>query len=182
MGPKAAMERLAELQARIDSLTPRPPAATGGPGSFASILSGAIGGNSPIDPSQLEIAGSSRYGDLAVAAANKYGVDQDIFKRLVEAESNWNPNSVSPKGAIGLTQLMPGTASGLGVTDPYNPIQNLDGGARYLRQMLDTFGGDYTKALAAYNAGPAAVKQANGIPPIQETIAYVRKIMGGSGL
>jgi soluble lytic murein transglycosylase-like protein len=117
--------------------------------------------------------------DMASSAAQKYGVDPGVFKQLVQVESGWNPSAVSNKGAVGLTQLMPDTATGLGVNNPYDPGQSLEGGAKYLRQMLDKFGGDYTKALAAYNAGPGAVEKANGIPPYQETIAYVKKILGG---
>jgi soluble lytic murein transglycosylase-like protein len=81
---------------------------------------------------------------------------------------------------MGLTQLMPATAASLGVTDPYDPVQSLDGGARYLRQMLDRFGGDPAKALAAYNAGPGAVARFGGVPPYQETQNYVRNILGGA--
>jgi len=180
LGPDGARERLRELQERIEAFFPPEPAPTSEPATFASTLSGAINGLAPADPSTMQITGVNQYGDLAAAAAQKYGLDPNIFKNLISTESSWNPNSVSNKGAVGLTQLMPDTAAGLGVNNPYDPSQNLDGGARYLRQMLDMFGGDYTKALAAYNAGPAAVQKANGIPPYQETIAYVKKILGGS--
>ncbi|HWP30806.1 MAG TPA: lytic transglycosylase domain-containing protein [Fimbriimonadales bacterium] len=108
--------------------------------------------------------------------ADEFGLDRNIFRALISAESGWNPNSVSPKGAQGLTQLMPSTAQALGVLDPFDPIQNLRGGAKYLRQMLDEFG-SYELALAAYNAGPGAVKRYGGIPPYPETQNYVRKIL-----
>ncbi|MEO7787694.1 MAG: lytic transglycosylase domain-containing protein, partial [Sphingomicrobium sp.] len=91
-------------------------------------------------------------------------------------ESRWNHQALSAKGAIGLAQLMPATARELGV-DPRDPLGNLVGGARYLRQMLDGFGGDVEKALAAYNAGPGRVRRANGIPAIAETQSYVRSIV-----
>jgi soluble lytic murein transglycosylase-like protein len=167
MGPDKASQRMQELQARIQSYSPPPPTV-----GFSAALKGAIGkpGDGGLDP-------ASPLPGLAIDAANQNGVDPGIFKSLVNAESSWNPQSVSNKGAIGLTQLMPDTAKGLGITDPYDPVQNLQGGAKYLRQMLDKFGGNYTKALAAYNAGPGAVEKANGVPPYQETVAYVRKIL-----
>jgi hypothetical protein len=116
------------------------------------------------------------YRSLASQIAVEEGVDPDLFMRLVEAESSFDPNASSSAGAIGLTQLMPGTASDLGV-DPTDPVQNLRGGARYLKQQLDRFG-DPTLALAAYNAGPGNVSKYGGIPPFPETQAYVDRIMG----
>lgn len=119
----------------------------------------------------------STYLPHAVAAARKHGVPEDLFLRLVQQESGWNPNARSHKGARGLAQLMPATAARLGV-NPDDPMQNLDGGARYLRMMYNTFG-SWRLALAAYNAGPAAVQKYGGIPPYRETTAYVRIIAGG---
>ncbi|WP_092646613.1 lytic transglycosylase domain-containing protein [Jannaschia faecimaris] len=116
--------------------------------------------------------------DTARAAARRNGVPEDLFLRLVRQESGWNPNARSHKGAMGLAQLMPGTARGLGV-DPRNPAQNLDGGARYLAMQYRTFG-SWRLALAAYNAGPGAVERHGGIPPYRETRNYVRIIMGRS--
>lgn len=113
----------------------------------------------------------------AKAAAARHGVPEDLFLRLVQQESGWNPGAVSPKGATGLAQLMPGTAQLLGV-DATDPIENLDGGARYLRMMYDRFG-DWRLALAAYNAGPEAVDKADGVPDYQETTNYVKVIYGG---
>ena len=109
--------------------------------------------------------------------ARRHGVPEDLFLRLVQRESGWNPGAVSHKGAIGLAQLMPGTAKRLRV-DPNDPVQNLDGGARYLAQQYKRFG-DWRLALAAYNAGPGAVEKHGGIPPYKETTAYVAWIMGG---
>ena len=101
---------------------------------------------------------------LIEAAARKYKVDPKLVAAVAEVESNGNQDAVSSVGAIGVMQLMPDTAASLGV-DPYNKQQNIEGGAKYLRQMLDTFGGDLKKAVAAYNAGPGAVKDYGGVPP-----------------
>jgi hypothetical protein len=117
------------------------------------------------------------YRALASQIAAEEGIDPNLFLRLVNQESRFRPDAVSPKGAMGLAQLMPGTARDLGV-DPSDPVQNLRGGARYLRQQLDAFG-DPTLALAAYNAGPGNVRKYGGIPPFQETQNYVRTILGG---
>ena len=119
----------------------------------------------------------SKYLPHARAAARKHGIPEDLFLRLVQQESGWNAEARSHKGATGLAQLMPGTAAKLGV-NPNDPVQNLDGGARYLRMMYNTFG-DWRLALAAYNAGPGAVTKHKGIPPYRETRNYVRIIAGG---
>lgn len=116
------------------------------------------------------------YLEVAKAAARKHNVPEDLFLRLVQQESGWNIGALSSKGATGLAQLMPGTASKLGV-DINDPGQNLEGGARYLRQMFDKFG-TWKLALAAYNAGPGAVEQYGGVPPYAETETYVVAILG----
>jgi soluble lytic murein transglycosylase-like protein len=116
------------------------------------------------------------YRETARMIAIEEGVDPDLFLRLVGAESSFNPDAVSSKGASGLAQLMPGTAAELGV-DPTDPIENLRGGARYYRQQLDEFG-DPVLALAAYNAGPGNVRKYGGVPPFAETRNYIAKIMG----
>lgn len=118
-----------------------------------------------------------QYLSLAKDAARRHAVPEDLFLRLVQTESNWKPNARSHKGAIGLAQLMPGTAALLRV-DPHDPRANLEGGARYLRMMYDRFG-SWRLALAAYNAGPGAVEKHGGIPPFRETRNYVKAILGG---
>lgn len=118
---------------------------------------------------------SAYLGD-AKRVARKHGVPTDLFLRLVQQESGWKPHAVSHAGAIGLAQLMPGTARKLGV-NPRDPKQNLEGGARYLKQMYRKFG-SWRLALAAYNAGPGAVEKHGGVPPYRETRNYVRKILG----
>lgn len=116
------------------------------------------------------------YLQVARALAVKHGIPEDLFLRLVQQESGWNPEAVSHKGATGLAQLMPDTARGLGV-DINDPHQNLEGGARYLRRMYDRFG-NWREALAAYNAGPEAVARHGGVPPYAETRGYVVAILG----
>ena len=128
--------------------------------------------------------GSLRYGgrysgpylNMARAAARKHGVPEDLFLRLIQQESGWNARAKSHKGALGLAQLVPATARGLRV-DPRIPSENLDGGARYLRQQYDRFR-SWRLALVAYNAGPGAVEKHGGVPPYRETKNYVRKIWG----
>jgi soluble lytic murein transglycosylase-like protein len=116
------------------------------------------------------------YGAEITAAAQRHGLDPALLAGLVRQESNFDPTAGSPAGARGLTQLMPATAASLGVTDVTDPAQALEGGAKYLKQQLDAFGGDVTKALAAYNAGPGAVQRYGGVPPYEETQAYVQKV------
>lgn len=124
-------------------------------------------------------AGSDLH-QLAADAARRHGLDPDLVLAVVSVESAFQPAAVSPKGAAGLMQLMPGTARELGVADPFDPAANLDGGARYLSTLIARYGGDVTKALAAYNAGPGAVDRHRGVPPYSETRAYVKKVLDRS--
>lgn len=117
---------------------------------------------------------------LAANIAKNKGIRPELFLGLINAESGFNPKAVSQAGAIGLGQLMPSTARGLGI-DPTVPAQNLRGSATYLKAQLDRFGGDERKALAAYNAGPGAVQKYGGVPPYKETINYVNKVLGDAG-
>ena len=114
---------------------------------------------------------------LITAASAKYGVSASLIRAVIQAESGYNPQAVSRAGAGGLMQLMPGTAKHLKVADRFNPSQNVDGGVRYLKFLLDTFKGDVSLALAAYNAGLSKVAKYGGIPPYEETRTYVSRVL-----
>ena len=142
-------------------------------GSFATELDKAMSMESR-GAVGLNISGDTN--SLIKEAAARYQVDPRLVAAVAQTESGGNQEAVSPAGAVGAMQLMPETAAGLGV-NPYDKRQNIEGGAKYLRQMMDTFGGDVQKAVAAYNAGPQAVKEYNGIPPYRETQDYVNKVL-----
>jgi soluble lytic murein transglycosylase-like protein len=120
------------------------------------------------------------YATEITAAAQANGLDPALLAGLIKQESGFNANAGSPAGARGLTQLMPGTAATLGVSNVLDPAQSINGGAKYLKQQLDAFGGDVTKALAAYNAGPGAVQRFGGVPPYAETQNYVRVVQANA--
>lgn len=124
----------------------------------------------------LSVPQDSAYLPAIEAAAGKYGVDPKLVSAVAEVESGYEQGAISATGAVGVMQLMPETAESLGV-NPYDATQNIDGGAKYLKQMLDTFDGDVRKAVAAYNAGPEAVREYGGVPPYSETQQYVSSVL-----
>jgi soluble lytic murein transglycosylase-like protein len=174
--------RVAEIQQQIAAFTGQATAPASSSSSFAAQLAGAQSttatGTAAATPTTLGGGTATQYDAQITAAATKYGIDPALLKGLIRQESNFDASAQSSAGAQGLTQLMPGTAAGLGVTDPTDPAQAIDGGAKYLKQQLDRFGGDPSKALAAYNAGPGAVAKYGGVPPYAETQNYVTKVLG----
>jgi soluble lytic murein transglycosylase-like protein len=142
-------------------------------------LQAALAGSLPSGASgPALVARPSAFDDLIAAAAGRHNVDPALVKAVVQAESNFSPLAVSHAGAKGLMQLMDDTSRQLGVTNPFDPEQNIDGGARFLRQLLDRYSGDVSLALAAYNAGPGAVDRWGGLPPYSETQTYVPRVLG----
>ena len=135
-----------------------------------------------IEPEEIFVAAprmpltQAPFGQMIQAASEKYGVDADLVFSVIAAESNFNPKAISRRGARGLMQLLPTTATRFGVKDIFDPGQNIDAGTRYLRDLLKTYQGNMALTLAAYNAGPGAVQKYGRVPPYNETIAYVRAI------
>lgn len=181
MSAAAAIARVAELQSLLGVA---PPAGTGGaaaPTAFADALSSATAPSATASTTPVsELPASVPYGAEITAAAKRHGLDPALLAGLVKQESGFNANARSGAGAQGLTQLMPGTAAGLGVKDPLDPAQSLEGGAKYLAQQLKAFDGDVARALAAYNAGPGAVQRFGGVPPYAETQNYVRAVQSNA--
>jgi soluble lytic murein transglycosylase-like protein len=195
-----AAARVAQLQSMIQAVE----TGQGGKGSFGAALAEAtaVGGQSaapalgeataltpastvptataPVLPTAEAGKGNGAvpYQSLIEESCAKYGVDPALLAGLIEQESHFDPTVGSSAGAQGLTELMPETAASLGVTDPHDPAQSIDAGARLLSEKLTEFGGNTELALAAYNAGSGAVQQYNGIPPYPETQEYVKKVLG----
>ncbi len=194
MSIEAVMSRISQLQAMVGSASGPAPVSTT---SFSSALASATGDGSAARFASLasplatppaagaastssSLPAGTPYAAEITAAAQANGLDPALLAGLIKQESGFNPTAGSPAGARGLAQLMPGTAAGLGVTNVLDPVQSINGGAKYLKQQLDAFGGDTARALAAYNAGPGAVQRFGGIPPYAETQNYVRAVQANA--
>ena len=175
---QSTLDRIAEIRDRFEPAAPLP---QGGPDAnrFDNALNQALSNTqengqtnsngAPPVPGELD--------DLIDNQANTQGVDASLIKAIIKNESNFNPKAVSSVGAQGLMQLMPDTAAGLGVHTSFDPAQNIAGGAKDVKGLLEKYHQSVPKALAAYNAGPGAVDRYNGIPPYAETTHYVQKVM-----
>jgi len=171
------LQRVQEIEARVRAL--RGESAQPAPSQFDSAFVAPVGfpvGGTP--PPGMQVQPRVRAWEPVVAPiAARYNLDTELVLRVIEAESGGDPRAVSPKGAMGLMQLMPDTARALGVSDPFDPVQNIEGGVRYLSHLMERFG-DPRLALAAYNAGPSNVQRYGGVPPFPETQRYIKKIIG----
>lgn len=161
-GIQAAESRMRSLEAMVSSLNPTPTQTS----AFQNVLRQQKTG-----PRQLS------FEPMIQAFSAQHEIDPALVSALVKQESGFNPQAISKAGAMGLMQLMPGTAKGLGVIDPMDPAQNLEGGIRHLKGLLSRYNGNIPLALAAYNAGAGAVAKYQGVPPYKETQQYVRNIL-----
>jgi soluble lytic murein transglycosylase-like protein len=178
--PGAAPAAGAAGVAAASGLAATPGVPSSGAATFASALSTAVASAAGSGlPSAT--AAPAAFAPLIEQAAARNGLSPALLTGLIRQESGFNPSARSSAGALGLTQLMPSTAASLGVAEPLDPAQSIEGGARYLAGMLRRFGGDTASALAAYNAGPGAVEQYGGVPPYPETQQYVAKVLAYAG-
>jgi soluble lytic murein transglycosylase-like protein len=181
-GLQSVLARMEAIQSRIEGLNPdsaSTPEATAN--VFGQVLNNAIQGQQEDRESDespaLRLQPNVQFDQLIQQQSQTAQVDPDLVKAVIRQESGFNPKAVSHVGAQGLMQLMPSTASGLGVTDSFNPAQNVAGGAKYLKNLLNKYDQSVPMALAAYNAGPGAVDKYHGVPPYKETQNYVKNVM-----
>lgn len=185
-GLSSVLARIAEIKSNFTNygsggVVDVTPHSAAGP---AAVRSGSVKPFFPeylLQATQLQanaasVGSNSDYDEMINQAAEKYNIDASLVKAVIQAESGFNPHATSSAGAQGLMQLMPSTSRALGVSDPFDAAQNIDGGTRYLKQQIDRYG-DVDLALAAYNAGPGSVAKYNGIPPYRETQNYVAKVL-----
>jgi len=182
-GLQNALARINDIQSRIESLSPDSAELQSTSNVFGQVLNNAlqVQGDEQNDSSDetpaLRLQPNTQLAELIQQQSQAQQVDPDLVKAVIRQESGFNPKAVSHVGAQGLMQLMPGTASGLGVTDSFNPQQNVAGGAKYLKNLLNKYDQSVPMALAAYNAGPGAVDKYHGVPPYKETQNYVKNVM-----
>ncbi|WP_425060859.1 Membrane-bound lytic murein transglycosylase F [Sporomusa carbonis] len=174
-GVNQVIQKINDIERRFSRVTPEPALS----GDFATAFASATA-QQQVSIKAAAANVSAEGGDISkmvYLAAVKYGVNPKLALAVAQAESGLSPNVVSPAGAVGVMQLMPETARSLGIRNINDARENIDGGVRYLKQMLTMFDNDVTKAVAAYNAGPQAVKNYNGIPPYRETRDYVARVL-----
>jgi len=182
-----ATDNTAAFSAAMNAATTATGTGTNANANFANLASpigtATIAGATDASATGTEpsaLPAGTPYGSEITASAQRNGLDPALLAGLIKQESGFNANARSGAGAQGLTQLMPQTAAGLGVNNPLDPAQAIEGGAKYLKQQLDRFGGDVARALAAYNAGPGAVQRFGGVPPYAETQNYVRAVQANA--
>ncbi|HSA07096.1 MAG TPA: lytic transglycosylase domain-containing protein [Candidatus Gastranaerophilales bacterium] len=174
----SAQQRVSQIENQIVETTKQLESLkTQAPSKFAEILN-----QPPTVPLKYKLADPQKVSraelqNIVNKVAEKYQVNEKLVTAIIRQESGFNPNAVSKAGAMGLMQLMPGTAKKLGVLNPFSPVQNVEGGVRYIKQMLDKYQGNVILALAAYNAGPGNVDKYGGVPPFKETQNYVKSIL-----
>jgi len=181
-GVYACMERISEIKKRFglmneNAKTNQNTEVDGSEGDLKRTFSEILSDRTGVSSSQQGNMSKDDIENLIEKISIKEGVSPSLVKAVVENESSYNTMAVSPKGAMGLMQLMPETAKELGVNDSFSAEENIEGGVKYLKGLLNKYQWDYKKALAAYNAGPKLVDSYNGVPPIKETAEYVKRVL-----